>query len=100
MNRYVPKHVDGRTHAPTGDLPMDPGATRGEHGTESTSLALSSADDVSDRRDSRGGARLPDMVRTRGDPQGSSQPLSTVCADFYNRRWKGRSGPHPQGAFL
>lgn len=74
---------------PMGDLPRDPstaggeyGRMRGEHGTESTSLMLSSADDVSDRRESSGGARLPDMVRTRGEPQGSSQPLSTVWADL------------------
>lgn len=76
-------------HVPIGDFPMTPGAAsgeqgrmRGEQGTESASLMLSSADDVSDRRDSSGGARLPDMVRTRGEPQGSSQPLSTVWADF------------------
>lgn len=77
-------------HTPRGDLPMDPampggeqGKMRGEQGSiESTSLMLSSADDVSDRRDNSGGARLPDMVRTRGEPQGSSQPLSTVWADF------------------
>lgn len=61
------------------------GKMRGEQGSiESTSLMLSSADDVSDRRDKSGGARLPDMVRTRGEPQGSSQPLSTVWADFWN----------------
>lgn len=72
-----------------GDL--DPGAPRGEQGkmrgeqgTESTSLMLSSAEDVSDRRDNSGGARLADIVRTRGEPQGSSQPLSTVWADFWN----------------
>lgn len=72
-----------------GDLPIDPGAAsgeqgmvRGEQGTESTSLMLSSAEDVSDRRDNSGGALLPDMVRTRGEPQGSSQPRSTVCADL------------------
>lgn len=58
------------------------GMASGEQGTESTSLMLSSADDVSDRRDSSGGARLLDKVRTRGEPQISSQPLSTVCADF------------------
>ena len=75
--------------APIGDLLMDPtaangeqGKIRGEQGIESTSLMLSSADEVSDRRESSGGARLPDMVRTRGEPQGSSQPLSTVSADF------------------
>lgn len=74
---------------PIGDLLQDPdpadgeqGRTRGEQGTESRSLMLSSAEDVSDRRESSGGARLPDMVRTRGEPQGSSQPLSTVWADF------------------
>lgn len=55
---------------------------RGEHGTESGSLGLSSTEDVSDRRDSIGCDRLPDMVRTRGEPQGSSQPRSTVWADF------------------
>lgn len=61
------------------------GGTSGEHGTESTSLMFSSADDVSDRRDSSGGARLLDKVRTRGEPQGSSQPRSTVWADFCSR---------------
>lgn len=54
----------------------------GEQGTESTSLMLSSAEDVSDRREKSRGGRLPDMVRTRGDPQCSSQPRSTVWADF------------------
>ncbi len=72
---------------PTGDFPGAPGGEqgnmRGEQGIESTSLMLSSADDVSDRRDSSGGIRLPEMVRTRGEPQGSSQPLSTVWADFW-----------------
>lgn len=70
-------------------MPKDPGAAggeqgrmRGEQGTESRSLMLSSADDVSDRRESSGGTRLPDIVRTRGEPQGSSQPRSTVLADF------------------
>lgn len=58
------------------------GMASGEQGTESTSLMLSSADDVSDRRDSSGGARLLDKVRTRGEPQTSSQPLSIVWADF------------------
>lgn len=74
-------------NVPMGDL--DPGAPRGEQGKmrgeqgiESTSLMLSSAEDVSDRRDNSGGARLADIVRTRGEPQGSSQPLSTVWADF------------------
>lgn len=57
----------------------------GEQGTESTSLMLSSADDVSDRRESSGGARLLEKVRTRGEPQTSSQPLSIVWADF----WRG-----------
>lgn len=61
------------------------GMASGEQGTESTSLILSSADDVSDRRDSSGGARLLDKVRTRGEPQSSSQPLSTVWADFCRR---------------
>lgn len=72
-----------------GQLPMraggEQGMVSGEHGTESTSLMFSSADDVSDRRDSSGGARLLDKVRTRGEPQGSSQPLSTVWADFCSR---------------
>lgn len=58
---------------------------RGEQGTESTSLMLSSADDVSERRDSSGGARFHDMVRTRGEPQTSSQPLSTVWADLWSQ---------------
>lgn len=78
--------------APIGDLVQDPdpadgeqGRMRGEQGTESRSLMLSSADDVSDRRESSRGARLPDMVRTRGEPQGSSQPLSTVWADFWKK---------------
>lgn len=57
---------------------------RGEQGTESTSLMVSSAEDVSDRRDRSSGGRLPDTVRTRGEPQCSSQPLSTVWADFWN----------------
>lgn len=65
-----------------GDLPTEPGAARGEHGIDSTSLMFSSADEVSERRDNSGGARLVDKVRTRGEPQGSSQPLSTVWADF------------------
>lgn len=72
-----------------GDLAINPcvttgeqGRRRGEQGTESMSLMLSSADDVSDRRDNSGGARPVDMVRTRGEPQISSQPLSTVWADF------------------
>lgn len=60
------------------------GRMRGEQGTESTSLMVSSAEDVSDRRDRSSGGRLPDMVRTRGEPQCSSQPLSTVWADFWN----------------
>lgn len=75
---------------PEGDLPIGPPATRGEkgrvrgeQGMESASLALSSADEVSDRRDSSGGTRLADNVRTRGEPQTSSQPLSTVWADFW-----------------
>lgn len=59
---------------------------RGEQGMESASLALSSADEVSDRRDSSGGARLADKVRTRGEPQTSSQPLSTVWADFWEEK--------------
>lgn len=77
---------------PIGDFPIDPcaacgeqGNMRGEQGTESTSLMLSSTEDVSDKRDNSGGARLPDMVRTRGEPQCSSQPLSTVWADFWNQ---------------
>lgn len=57
---------------------------RGEQGTESTSLMVSSAEDVSDRRDRSSGGRLPDTVRTRGEPQCSSQPLSTVWADLWN----------------
>lgn len=90
---------------PIGDLLQDPdpadgeqGRMRGEQGTESRSLMLSSADDVSDRRESSGGTRLPDMVRTRGEPQGSSQPLSTVWADFWKKsrqrsvRGKGKVG--------
>lgn len=56
----------------------------GEQGTESTSLVVSSAEDVSDRRENSRGGRLPDKVRTRGEPQCSSQPLSTVWADFCN----------------
>lgn len=55
---------------------------RGEQGTESASLMVSSAEDVSDRRENSRGGRLPDMVRTRGEPQCSSQPRSTVWADF------------------
>lgn len=58
---------------------------RGEQGTESTSLMVSSAEDVSDRREKSRGGRLPDTVRTRGEPQCSSQPLSTVWADFCNK---------------
>lgn len=58
------------------------GRMSGEQGTESTSLVLSSAEDVSDRREKSRGGRLPDMVRTRGEPQCSSQPRSTVWADF------------------
>lgn len=61
---------------------------RGEQGIDSMSLMLSSADEVSDRRDRSGGARLADMVRTRGEPQCSSEPLSTVWADFYNEKKK------------
>lgn len=77
---------------PEGDLLINAPATRGEkgrvrgeQGMESASLALSSADEVSDRRDSSGGARLADQVRTRGEPQTSSQPLSTVWADFWEK---------------
>ena len=65
-----------------GDLPTEPYRGRGEQGTESTS---SSMEDVSDRRDSRGGAWPQERVRTRGEPHGSSQPLSTVWAVF----WRG-----------
>lgn len=54
------------------------GRMRGEQGTESTSLMVSSAEDVSDRREKSSGGRLPDRVRTRGEPQCSSEPLSTV----------------------
>lgn len=72
--RQIPKRLGG-----------EQGMVSGEQGTESTSLIFSSADDVSDRRVSSGGARLLDNVRTRGEPQSSSQPLSTVWADFCQR---------------
>lgn len=68
------------------DSPRDPtvvkGGLRGEQGMDSASLMLSSADEVSDRREKSGGARLADQVRTLGEPHCSSQPLSTVCALF------------------
>lgn len=67
---------------------MDPYAAngeereRGEQGAESASLMFSSAEEVSDMRVNSRGALLPDMVRTRGEPHCSSQPLRTVFADF------------------
>lgn len=80
-------------HVLIANLPTEPAAVggeqgriRGEQGIDSMSLMLSSADEVSDRRDRSGGARLADMVRTRGEPQCSSEPLSTVWADFYNEK--------------
>lgn len=81
-------------NVPEEDLPMDPatmgekGRARGEQGMESMSLALSSADEGSDRRDSSGGTRLAEKVRTRGEPQTSSQPLRTVLADFWEKARK------------
>lgn len=82
-------------HLLIANLPIEPAAVggeqgrmRGEQGIDSMSLMLSSADEVSDRRDRSGGARLADMVRTRGEPQCSSEPLSTVWADFYNEKKK------------
>lgn len=84
-------------HLLIANLPIEPAAVggeqgrmRGEQGIDSMSLMLSSADEVSDRRDRSGGARLADMVRTRGEPQCSSEPLSTVWADFYNEKKKKR----------
>lgn len=80
-----------------GGGPKDPcrawgehGRMSGEQGTESTSLVVSSAEDVSDRRENSRGGRLPDMVRTRGEPQCSSQPRSTVCADLWNEARQGQ----------
>lgn len=82
-------------HLLIANLPIEPAAVggeqgriRGEQGIDSMSLMLSSADEVSDRRDRSGGTRLADMVRTRGEPQCSSEPLSTVWADFYNEKKK------------
>lgn len=82
-------------HLLIANLPIEPaaiggeqGRIRGEQGIDSMSLMLSSADEVSDRRDRSGGARLADMVRTRGEPQCSSEPLSTVWADFYKEKKK------------
>lgn len=70
---------------PSGDFPMElsePLNCMGEQGMESESLMFSSLEEVSDRRDSRGGRRPVEMVRTLGDPQGSSCPRRTVLADF------------------
>ena len=58
---------------------------RGEQGMESGSLMLSSMEEVSERRESSRGARPVEKVRTRGEPQTSSQPRSLVSADFCNR---------------
>lgn len=65
---------------------MEPGIASGEHGMESASLMFSSTEEVSERRDNNGGARPVDMVLTLGEPQNSSQPLSTVWADFCHKK--------------
>ena len=73
-----------------------PGRVRGEHGIESVSLMFSSAEEVSDIRDSRGGTRLAEKVRTRGDPQISSEPLSTILAVFWKENQMKLSGKRLQ----
>lgn len=71
---------------PRGDFPRNPcvdsgeqGSVRGEQGFESPSPVLSSTEDG---WENCSGTQLPEMVRTRGEPQCSSHPLSTVLADF------------------